>query len=428
MNLLNKIADFLNKYLAPIAEKMGQNMVLKSIGAGAMGTLPVTLGIMVLAIISKLPFQPWLDFLTSTGLADHFAALLQVTTGLLAIYFTATIAFQYANMNGEKGINAAVISMASFFILMPLTVSNKDGVTMSGIKIGYLGSEGVFVAMIIAIVTSLMYVKLMKKNLKIKLPDSVPPMVSDSISPAIVSTIILGLMFVLRIALSYTSFGNAFTMVAQVISKPIMNVGANPAAVIIVYTFAGICWFFGIHPTAITSAFLPVMIMTGQENVAAYLAGETMPYVTTKLCIDCMLIGGAGCTLGLAIAMLFAKSEHYRSLGRLSVVPGLFNINEPLIFGTPIILNPIFFIPMVIGPVINGGMVVLLCKLGLAAAYNPTVSTAASTPKFMNGLLMGGIPLLLLYVIVTIVDFILWYPFFKVADNEECRKEMEANV
>lgn len=425
MNLLNKISSILEKYLSPIANKMGQNKVLKSIGSGAMGTLPVTLGVMILGIISKFPYQPWLDYLTETGMSDHFSALLQVTTGLLAIYFAALIAYHYTTMNDERGINGAVISMASFFILMPLTVSNKDGVVIPGLKIGYLGSEGLFVAMIVAVLTSMLYVYMMKKNIKIKLPDSVPSMVSDSLSPAIVSTTILTIVFAVRVGLSFTSFGDAFNLVSKLVSEPIMNVGANPMAVIIVYTFAGVCWFFGIHPTAITSAFLPVMIMTGQANIAAYLAGESMPYVTTKLCIDCMLIGGAGCTLGLAFSMLFAKSSSFKTLGKLAVVPSLFNINEPLIFGAPIILNPIFFITMVIGPAINGGLVTLLCNIGLAGAYNPTIATAASTPKFLNGLFMGGIPLLALYIIVAVVDLLLWLPFFKIADKKAYEEELE---
>ncbi len=423
MNLLNKISGFLEKNLSPIANKMGQNKVLKSVGAGAMGTLPVTLGVMILAIVSKFPFQPWLDFLTNTGMADHFSALLQVTTGLLAIYFSVLIAYHYTTMSNQRGINGSIISMASFFILMPLTVSNSDGVVISGLEIDYLGSEGLFVAMIVAILTSMLYVHMMNKNIKIKLPDSVPTMVSDSLSPAIVSTTILTIVFIIRVALSYTSYHDVFTLVSTLVSEPIMNVGANPVAVIIVYTFAGICWFFGIHPTAITSAFLPVMIMTSQANIAAYLAGESMPYVVTKICIDCMLIGGAGNTLGLAISMLFAKSSRFKALGKLSVIPSFFNINEPLIFGTPIILNPLFFFPMVFGPLVNGVLVMVLCKLGLAFSYNPTIATAASTPKFFNGLFMGGFPLLLLYVIVAVVDLLLWLPFFKLADKQAYEEE-----
>ena len=425
MKVMDRIAAFLQKYLAPIAEKMGQNTVLRSIGAGAMGTMPVTLGVMVIAIISKFPYQPWLTFLNDSGLAAHCTQLLQVTSGLMAIYFSVTVAYNYAKLSGQNPINAAVISMASFLILMPQTVANKDGVVMSGFKISNFGADGLFVAMITAVVSAAIYVALMKKNIKLSLPDSLPPMVSDSLSPVIISTTILTLFFVLKVGISYTSYGDVFTFVAKTISAPIMNVGANPWAVIIVYTLANICWFFGIHPTAITSAFLPVMIMTGQENVAAYLAGEPMQYVATKLTIDNMLVGGAGCTLALAAAMLMAKSSRYKSLGRLSILPSVFNINEPLIFGTPIILNPVLFVPMAVIPLINGLSVMGLCKLGLAAAYNPTVSTAAATPKFFNGLFMGGIPLLLLYLIIMVIDFVIWYPFFKVADNAALKEELE---
>lgn len=423
MKILNKISDFLEKYLGPVANKMGSNRMLQSIGRGAMGTMPVTLGVMVLSILSKFPYAPWLEFLTNCGLAAQLTELLNVTTNMLAIYFSVLIAYHYATLSGEKGINAGVISMASFLIVMPHTVSNKDGVVIAGLKMGYLGAEGLFVAMILALLTSWIYVKMMHKNIKIKLPESVPPMVSDSISPAIVSTVILGIAFLLRVMFSYTSWGDVFTCVSQVIAAPVMKVGANPYAVAVVYTFANICWFFGIHPTAITSAFLPVMLATGQGNVAAYLAGETMPYVATKIAIDCMLIGGAGNMLGLAISLFFAKSSRYKAMSKLAIAPAIFNINEPLVFGMPIILNPNFFIPMLINPSINVGLVCLLTKIGLASSYNPTVSSTAYMPKVFNGLFMGGFKLLLLYTIIIFVDFLIWFLFMKVADNQACKEE-----
>lgn len=425
MSFFEKLQGFLEKFIGPIAQKLNESDLIRGLSNGMMQTLPITLGVSVFAILVNLPITFWQTFLQNTGLYGTTQEILSATMSMLAIYIVISVSYSYTNIKKQSGLTAAIISTGAFLCLMPQSVEGKDGAV--GALLGsYLGSNGIFVAIVTALVISSLYIWLMNKNLSIKLPDSVPPMVSQSLSPTFVSILIFTIVLAVKYLFTLTSYGNIFDFVTEVISKPVMYFGSSPWALIALYTFTNILWFFGIHPSPIVNLYTPVLIAAITADVEAYMNAEALPYLIFQVVFICMNLGGNGNTIGLAIDMLFAKSERFKTMSKLSIVPSIFNINEPMVFGVPLMLNPVFFIPMALTTPITGIISYVLCKVGLAAAFNPTISVPWIMPGPITGLLEGGILTALIVCACVAANVLLYFPFFRMADKQALREEQAA--
>ena len=425
--MFQKIQALLEKYIAPLAEKINGSDTIKALSRGMMYTMPITLGVCILAILVNLPIPAWSAFLSSTGLSGVCNEVLTVTMNMLALYIVISIAYNNGKQKGINGITTAVVTLGVFLVLMPLVVNVEGRSTTYLINTAYLGSKGIFVAILLGMIVSNIYVFLMKK-MSIKLPDSVPTMVTDSLSPTFVAIIIFTVAFLIKWALSLTAFNNLFDLINQLLATPIMNVGSSPWAIIIAYTFSNLLWFFGVHPSAVMNVFSPAISFCLLGNLEAYMAGTPvaeLPNLAFVTIYAAMSLGGSGNLIGLAISMLTAKSERYKSLAKISTVPCLFNISEPMMFGVPVVLNPIFLIPMVLSTPICSLVAWGLCKLGFANSINPAVMAPWVMPKFISGFMSGGVKLLAVVLICTVISVVLYYPFFKVADNEALKEETE---
>ena len=390
-----------------------------------MYTMPITLGVALIAVLSNLPIVPWIDFLKSTGLYGVGQEVISLTLSLLAIYVVGAIAYCFTRNEGENGIIGAVMATASFIVLIPIQIFTNDaGISVSALGISYMGSDGIFVAILLGLIIPKLYCFLMSKNLRLRLPSSVPPMVSQSLAPTFVSMIIFAIIFAIKYGCTFTSYGNVFTIISTLIAKPVASFGANPFSLIIVFTLMNLIWFFGIHPNAILMCYMPILTMAGTANTEAYLAGTTLPFLTFAIIAGCVQIGGAGNTLGLCIATLFAKSDKYKAMRKLVIPANIFNINEPIIFGFPLMLNPIYLIPMVFSPLVSG-----LVAWGLVSIFpvtvNPTISMPWVTPGFISSFFTGGIPMLILWLISLSIHFIMYLPFFMIDDKNALKIEQE---
>ncbi|MDO4536834.1 MAG: PTS transporter subunit EIIC [Coriobacteriales bacterium] len=263
----------------------------------------------------------------------------------------------------------------------------------------------------------------------IKLPDSVPSMVTDSLAPTFVAMLTFTGAFIVKWAFSLTPFGSFYAFFNSVVSAPIMSFGASPAAIIVVYTFSNLLWFFGIHPAAILNVYSPAIITATMGNIQAFMAGTPsaeLPYLEFSAVSTTLTIGGSGVMIGLAIAMLTAKSDRYKSLSKISFIPSLVNISEPMVFGTPVVLNPLFFFPLVLSVPIVGGVAWLLCNLGLANGFNPMISLPWIMPWPITNFMQGGIGFCAIGLISIVLSTALYFPFFKVADSMALKEEQEA--
>ncbi|VTT37239.1 Phosphotransferase system cellobiose-specific component IIC [Enterococcus casseliflavus] len=197
-----------------------------------------------------------------------------------------------------------------------------------------------------------------------------------------------------------------------------MNLGATPISAIIFMITISIFWFFGIHPNTILSIYLPVLMATGVANLTAFMEGEPMPHLAFSAVMAFYALGGAGNTLGISLLIPFiSKSQRYKTLGKLSLAPAIFNINEPLVFGLPLMLNPIFFIPMVSTSLVNGIIGIIGYNLGVYDTLNPSISLPWIMPAFIGPILTIGIKGVIAVVIAICINGLIYLPFFLKADK-----------
>lgn len=430
MGFFDKMQAGLEKYIAPLAEKVNGSDVIKALSRGMMYTMPITLGVCVLAILVNLPIEQWTTFLTSSGLSAVCNQVLTVTMNMLALYIVISVAYNHGKQKGVNGITASIVTLGVFLVLMPLNVVTEGRSTSYSISTTYLGSNGIFVAILLGISISWLYAFLMKR-IAIKLPESVPTMVTDSLSPTFVAIVIFSFAFLLKWGLTFTAYNNLFDMINEVLAMPIMNVGSSPWAIIIAYTFSNLLWFFGVHPSAVMNVFSPAISVCLLGNLEAFMAGTPvaeLPNLAFVTIYAAMSLGGSGNLIGLAISMMKAKSQRYKALFKVAGIPSLFNISEPMMFGVPVVLNPIFFIPMVIATPLCSFIAWGLCNIGLANAINPAVMSPWVMPKFISGFMSGGVGLFAIVMICMITSVLLYYPFFKIADKKACEEENEEVV
>ena len=258
-----------------------------------------------------------------------------------------------------------------------------------------------------------------------------PTNVSESLSPSFLAGGILIIVFLIRLLFKFapilSNFGDIFSFISGIIQVPLQDIVGSPLSLILILSLANLFWYFGIHPQAVYSVITPIVMANSIANITAYTAGQPMPYVLFSVVgLACGTgFGGQGATLGLVISMFTAKSNRYKEMFKLTAGPSIFNINEPLIFGMPIIMNPIFFIPMAIGPLFMGLVAWGLTAVIDISGFNPTASFPWTTPALFQMAFKGGWQLLIIGVICLAVSILIWYPFFKVADKKALKEEAE---
>lgn len=431
---MDKLQKFLNKFIAPIAAWMNTNLFFSSLAEAFMRITPITLGGAFVLLIGNFPIPMWTNFLQKVGWAAHFGAAQNATMNVLAMFVVFNFAYVYAEKCKFDPLPSGLLAISSFFILAPQDYTARVLGThaklapLTAFSTNYIGATGIVVSILVGWLVGALYVYLNKKHFVIKLPSSVPPNVAASLQPSLIAGVILIMMTVIRGLFAYTSFGNVFDCVTTFIQVPLQSFTASPISLIAIYTIANVLWFFGIHPNMVYGIVMPIITANGILNQNAFKVGHAMPYLTMAI-IAIVLgngFGGQGTTIGLIISMFRAKSDRYKQMLKLASVPALFNINEPLVFGMPIMLNPIFFIPMLITPIIIGLVSwALIPLLKVAASFNPLIQLPWTTPGVIQGFLEGGLGFGIITVVVVVISTLIWFPFFKIADNKACAQEQK---
>ncbi|AWM75152.1 PTS sugar transporter subunit IIC [Lactobacillus kullabergensis] len=422
---MKNFQKWLEKYLVPFSNKLGQNKVLQSISSGMVMTLPVTIGASVFSIFASFPIKPVADWFAKVGITPSMSAIVNGTMNILAVFIAFTIAYNYAKSCKENGVVAGLFSLASFFVLMPQSVPSKKPV--NAFQMTYMGSEGIIVAIILSILIGVFYVKLSKnKKLTIKLPDSVPSMVSSSIEPLIIGIIIFITVFIVRAIFDFSQFKNVFDFVNKLITTPLLHVGGSPLTLILVFALSNVLFTFGIHPAAIESVVIPLVISMMVGSTPAFQAGKTIPYLSNLVVFAFSNNDAAGSTLSLVIMGLFlSKSKRYKEFFKVSALPNLFNINEPIIFGMPIVLNPIMFIPFALSSFVSSSVALLAVKIGFITNYNPSLGMGMpwTMPKIIADTMIMGWQGAVVWLINFLLMFLVYLPFFRIADKQAFEEE-----
>lgn len=422
--------DVLERVLMPLAQKIGNNKYLLAIRDGFLISMPLLIVGSFFLLFANFPIPGWADFwagIFGENWVDFFSKPTDATFSILAVLTVLGIGYSFARQMEVNPIFGAVISLVNWFLLMPYEVAG-DEVTLAGIPLQWVGSQGVFLSIIVAIISVHIYTWVENKGWVIHMPEGVPPQVERSFSALIPSGVSLLIFFFINILFGITSYGNAFSFVYEILQIPLLALGNTLPAMVVAYLFLHFFWFFGINGGSVVGAvFNPILQTLSAENLSAYRAGEELPNIINQQFQDLFAtFGGAGSTLSLLIAMfLFCKSKRITELGKLSILPGFFGINEPIVFGLPIVLNPMMLIPFVFVPTIN----IIISYAAMAAGLVPYTSGVAvpwTMPVVISGFLSTGWRGALLQALLLILGVGLYYPFIRVLDRQYLEDEKQA--
>ena len=416
---MNNFIDNLAEKLTPLAGKLGSNIYLAVLRDAFMLSFPLTMFGSIVVVLNNLPF--WSDDLKGT-LGGLFGNGQNATMSIMTIFVTFGIGYYLTRSYDEDGVFGGAVSLASYLILTPFNFTTAEGAEVSGaLSLDRLGAKGMFIGMLAAFIAAEIYVRITKKGIVIKMPEGVPDAVARSFASLIPAISTLTVFLLLNALVSGVFTTNLHDVIYTVIQKPLVGLGSGLPATLLSLFFVQILWFFGLHGQIIVNSVMdPIWNTLALENLDAFKAGEALPHIITKPFMETFTVGlgGSGMTLMVVILMAFVmKSRQMKDIGRLAIGPGLFNVNEPVIFGLPIVLNASILIPWVLTPLIVTTINYFSMASGLVPA--PTgVTVPWTVPLFFSGMmatnsLMGG----LLQLIDVAIVGVMWYPFLKVVDK-----------
>ena len=425
----------LDSFLSPIANALSKNKILSAIRDGFLITTPIVIIGSLFLLIANFPINGYEEFMAGIfgeGWDAYLGRVTSIAFDCIALLSSFSIGYCYAREKGlADRVSAAAVALVSFLIVTPqqhpdfVNIEDSEKV-FRGFSFGNFGTAGIFLSMIVAIISVSIFTWAIKKKLVIKLPDGVPPAVMDSFAALIPAALSMVFFFVINIIISHTSYEYLHNLIYQVLQAPLVGLGRFALFEVIYQFLSTLFWFFGINGPAVTNTvFSPIHKALTLENYEAAQAGLKMTNIFTAGFSDFFCnFGGGGSTLGLVIMMSFlAKSERMKVLGRLSLPAGIFGINEPIIFGLPIVLNPIMIIPFILSPIAN----TVIAYLATIAGFIPITSGIQlpwTTPIGFSGyLITGTFSAVILQIGLLALSMAIYYPFMKLLDNQYLEEE-----
>lgn len=416
-NKIEALAEKVNPYISQIS----QSDFLRTLTAGTMGAFPAIMAGSFASVLVNLQIPAYQNFLQMTGIGNILNLIILCTVNVFALYVTFCVAYNYAKNKEQSPLPAGVLALAAYLICTPFASEASAYGTSYSIPLTWLGGSGNITALIVGFVTGAIYVFATKKGWTIKLPESVPPMISQSFSSIVPGVLILTFFGILANAFTLTSFGSLHQAIYSCLQAPLQGVASNVWVMMGVTFLSQFLWVFGIHgPMVVIPIMATLWSASDLENLAAFATGQPLPHIAGMAFFQVMTFAGGG--IGLALNMLIAKSERYKTLGKLAVVPATFGITEPLIFGTPIVMNMKMVIPQTLIPTLSVGLGYMLTVMGIIPAMSGA-SLPTGTPVIVAGLLQGSWKLALMHAGMVVLWTLAYRPFFKSLDNEAYAQE-----
>lgn len=440
----NKVFAFLEKYLMGPMGKIASFRIVRAIMAAGMACIPFTIVGSMFLVLNVIPqtFTFLEGFWNSTFLkiGDLYMLANKATMGILALYFCLVIGYEYTKIYADEEdldvnpLNGALLSMFAYFMAIPqlvmddgkmvlVNIMKKDvnifnGWEMSGDGVSRLGTTGIFTAIIMSIIAVQLYRLCVKRQWIINMPEAVPEGVSRSF------TALIPAFLVAFVILAFTGILVAFdTDIFKIIAVPfgfVVNLTSSWIGILVIYFLIHALWIVGIHGANIISAFITPIVLS---NMQLNIEGANIPFAG-EFQNSFVVMGGSGATLGLCVFIAFlAKSEQLRVLGKASLAPGLFNINEPLVFGLPIVYNPFLAIPFFLAPMVSASIGYWTIKLELV---KPIIAQVPWPSPIGFGAFIGtagSLMAVLVSLICGFVAFLIWFPFIKIYDKKLVEQE-----
>lgn len=416
--------EFINDKILPIMMKFINTKSILALKDGLTFAMPLMITGSVFLLIANFPIASFVALLQDVGLTPILNTAYESTFNIMAIVAVIGIAYTYTHNEGYAALPAGVIALSSFLLLQPNSIINESGESVSVMLRTWGAGQGMICAIVIGLIVGRVYCWFIRKGITIKMPKGVPTGVVNSFNaliPAIVITLGSTVLYaIFKLGLDTTFFEWIYTT----IQTPLQGITDSLGGIVIVAFLIPVLWWFGVHGASIVTG-----VMTGlwtantAANQAILDAGgkltiENGAHIVTQQFYDQFIcLTGSGITIGIVVYLLWkAKSQQYKQLGKISVFPAIFNINEPILFGVPIVLNPILALPFIAVPVLSAIIEYFAIASGLCPLYTG-IMAPWTTPPIISGFIIGGWKTALLQAIIITMSVAIYFPFIKKIDE-----------
>lgn len=418
-----------NIFMKPMT-KLAEQRHLKAVRDGMVSTIPLTIVGSFFLIVAFPPVPvAWKEsvgmFMWIQKNIGDILIPFRITMGLVAVYATYNIGYSLSKSYKLDGVSGGTLSLVAYFMTIILSIATSN----TGEGLGFvlpmskLGGAGLFVGIVVSIIAVEILRFFKVKGITINMPEGVPESVArsfEALFPTVAVVLIAWILFVILKLDIHNLFANIF--------NPLKGIVDTPVGAVVMVMLITLLWTAGIHGVSVIGAMArPIWLEMLTANADAMQAGDkVLPYITPEPFFQWFIwIGGSGGTLGLVFLLIFARSKYLKDLGRATILPAIFNINEPIIFGLPIMLNPFFTIPFVLGPVL--ATIVTYTVMALNLVSRPAILAPWTFPAPIGAYLAtgGDLRAVTLCIFNIVLMAAVYYPFMKAYDKKMSAQELE---
>ena len=431
----------LNEKVVPVIMKFVNMKGIIALKDGMLYTLPLNIVGSLFLLIAAFPLESFTNFMANTfgpNWNDPLYKCQGATMNIMALVGLIGMAYVYARNEGVEPMSASTIALSTYLILNNnFVMFTPEGATES-VQVGseipmtWTGGQGMFTAILVSLSVAAIYAWFIHKDIRIKMPEGVPEGVVNSFSALIPAAAIL-----IGATLIYGIFKFGFNtslpeMIYKFVQTPLQGASDSLGGAMLIAFFVPFLWFFGIHGGVTVGGMVGTLLTANTMDNAALQAAGTLDlahgaHIVTQQFLDNFInLSGSGQTIGIVIFMCFlAKSAQFKQLGKLSAPSALFNINEPILFGTPIVMNPIIGVPFIAVPVVNAILLYLAISTGILPPMGGQLPPW-TTPPILSGFILGGFKYALAQAVLLAVGFVIYFPFIKKIDTMNYQQELDA--
>ena len=428
------MGEWFNKNVIPKILAFVNTKAVQAIKDGMVYTMPLLIVGSIFLILANLPIKAAADALANAGITNIFNQAYGATFSISAIIAVVGISYTYAKLERQEPLSGAMIALAVFFLLQPSSITSENGDVVGNIiQKDWTAGKGMIGAILIGLIVGWAYSWFLKKNIKIKMPEGVPTGVANAFSGLIPAVVIVVVATIIHGIFSIGLHTTAIELIYKVIQIPLQGMTDSLGGAILMCFAGPFLWIFGVHGSTIVGGIMSGLLQANSlENQAILDKGMELTVangghiVTAQFYDQFINVTGAGLTIGLVIYLVaFAKSKQLKTLGNLELVPALFNINEPILFGLPVVMNPMLAVPFIAMPVISCVIQYVALATGLCPLYGG-VMVPWTCPPIISGFLVGGWRSALLQLVIFIISFFVYMPFVRRLDKDALIAEQNA--
>lgn len=426
--------EFFSNKVVPVIMKFVSLKGVVALKDGLLYTMPLTIVGSVFLLLANFPVQAVVDWLDAMGWIDPLNQAYGATFNIVALIGVMGIAYEYVKNEGYRALNAGVLGVVVFLLTTNSFVVSESGEIVSNvIDKTWTAGQGMITAIVIGLIVGWVYSWFMKHDIRIKMPAGVPEGVANSFTGLIPAFVVITGATLVYAFFKFVLDTTFIEAVYSFIQTPLQGLTDSLGGVIAMGLIGPFLWWFGVHGSTIVSGIMGSLLQANAlANQAIIDSGLELTIenggriVTGQFLDQFMTVTGAGITIGLVMYMIFfAKSKQCKELGKLGGIPGLFNINEPILFGTPIVMNPFLALPFIGMPVLSGIITYFALATGLVPLFS-AITVPWTTPPIVSGFIIGGWRAALLQAVILVLSFFAYLPFIRKIDKMNFEAEKAA--